>query len=199
MSCKKKRKVKNNNLEKPVYKITLKNVCKHIILVSKHRFKVFSLCVKAGEPWRGFVHDLSKFTPTEFFESVRYYSGNRSPISNCKMVNGYSQAWLHHKGRNKHHYEYWYDYVAPVKAPVMPYKYFVEMVCDNMSAGMTYQGKKWTKEYQLSYWMKTKDKAKMNPKMKRLLTRVYTDISVYGVDPVINKKNLKKLYKEYIG
>ena len=88
----------------------IKNLVLHFNLVNKHRFKVFKLCCKAGIPFRGLLHDLSKYSPTEFFESVKYYEGSYSPITNCKKENGYSKAWLHHKGRNKHHYEYWYDY-----------------------------------------------------------------------------------------
>ncbi len=185
-------------MEKNVeYKITLKNFFRHLHTINYHRMKVFLLCCKAGIPWRGFVHDLSKYNPVEFFEGVKYFSGNRSPINNCKEVNGYSKAWLHHRGRNKHHYEYWYDYETILKAPIIPYKYFVEMVCDSMAAGIVYQGKKWTKDYQLKYFLKTKDIAKLNPKMEKLLIRIYTDISKEGIDAVINKNNLRKLYEEY--
>ena len=101
----------------------IKNMVLHFNLVNKHRFKVFKLCCKAGIPFRGLMHDLSKYSITEFFESAKYYNGGFSPISTCKKENGYSKAWLHHKGRNKHHHEYWYDYAAPDKAAVIPYKY----------------------------------------------------------------------------
>ncbi len=183
--------------KKEEYKFKWKNFFLHLHVVNRHRLKVLILCCRAGIIWRGLVHDLSKYAPVEFFEGVKYYSGNRSPIKNCKDVNGYSEAWLHHKGRNKHHYEYWYDYETRITSPVMPYKYFVEMVCDSVAAGMIYRGKKWTKEYQLTYWLKTKDYAKINPKMDKLLTQVYMDISRLGIKKVINKKALKKLYLEY--
>ncbi len=82
----------------------------------------------------------------------------------------------------------------------MPVKYFKEMVCDALAAGITYQGKNWTKEYQLSYWNRTKEKNKenINPKLVELLDKVYTDVSIYGLDKVIKGKNLDKLYYEYI-
>ena len=80
----------------------------------------------------------------------------------------------------------------------MPLKYFKEMVCDSLAAGITYQGKNWTKEYQLSYWNKAATKDKIHPTMVKLLDRVYTDVSKYGLNKVINGKNLDKLYKEYI-
>ena len=123
----------------------IKNFILHFNLVNKHRFLVFKLCIKAGVPFRGLIHDLSKYSPTEFFESVKYFTGDKSPISKCKKENGYSKAWLHHKGRNKHHIEYWYDYAAPEETPLMPYKYTVEMIGDTLAAGMTYMKKDWTK------------------------------------------------------
>ena len=53
---------------------------KHLGLVNRHRWMVFKLCAKAGIPYRGLVHDLSKYSITEFWESVKYYNGSRSPI-----------------------------------------------------------------------------------------------------------------------
>ena len=176
----------------------VKNLVLHFNLINKHRWKVFLLCIKAGIPFRGLVHDLSKYSPVEFFEGVKYFSGDKSPISHCKKDIGYSNAWLHHKGRNKHHHEYWYDYNAADITPIIPYKYVVEMICDNLAAGITYQGKNWTKEYQLSYWNKAASKDKIHPKLVELLDRVYTDVSIKGLDEVIKGKNLDRLYYEYI-
>lgn len=85
----------------------IKNIILHFHLVNKHRFTVLKLCIKAGIPFRGLLHDLSKYSPIKFFESAKYYNGKGSPISVCKTKNGYSKAWLHHKGRNKHHQEYY--------------------------------------------------------------------------------------------
>ncbi len=180
------------------YKITIIKFFKHLHIVNKHRFKVFVLCCRAGQFWRGLVHDLSKYSPEEFLEGVRYYSnGSGSPIRNAKIENGYSKAWLHHIGRNKHHYEYWYDYDALIETPIMPYKYFVEMVCDSMAAGIVYQGRNWTDEYQLNYWLRTRERAKVHPKMDKLLTKVYSDVAKKGIKAVVNKKYLKELYDRY--
>lgn len=177
----------------------IKNMILHFNLVNKHRFKVFKLCVKAGIPFRGLVHDLSKYSPTEFFESVKYYNGEYSPISNCKKENGYSKAWLHHKGRNKHHHEYWYDYEAPEKAPIMPYKYTAEMICDTLAAGMTYQKDKWTKDYQLQYYLRDRQKKHINPIIDEILLEVYKEVSEKGIDAVIRPKILKKIYSSHVG
>lgn len=173
------------------------NIIKHFITITKHKWLVLILCIKAGIPWRGIVHDLSKYSPTEFIESVKYYQGDHSPITKCKKENGYSKAWLHHKGRNKHHYEYWYDREAPDQTPMIPYQYTVEMICDGLAAGIVYNGKKWTNDLQLKYWNNRKQYAKINPRISNLLTEVYTQISKQGIDKTITKKNLKELYYQY--
>lgn len=176
----------------------IKNIVKHFILITKHKYKVFILCTKAGIPIRGLLHDLSKYSPTEFFESVKYYNGKYSPIANCKKENGYSKAWLHHFGRNKHHHEYWYDYGAPEPTPVIPYKYTVEMICDGLAAGMVYQGKKWTKEYQLEYWNNKKSHLKINNKITKVLDEVFNEVALKGVNKAITKKHLKEVYCKYV-
>lgn len=178
------------------YKITVKKFFGHLHTVNHHRWKVFCLCCKVGIPFQGLVHDLSKYSPDEFWEGVKYYQGNYSPIRNCKEVEGYSKAWLHHKGRNKHHYEYWYDYATPIESPVMPLKYYLEMVCDTLAAGMTYQGDKWDQHYQLKYWHRVKDKAIIHPKMAELLEKTYEDISEKGLKVTLTKKYLSDLYYE---
>ena len=185
-------------MENKEYKLTFKKMWKHLGVINKHRFKVFILCCKVGIPIQGLLHDISKYTPVEFFETARYFGeGKYSPIKTCKEVKGYAMAWIHHKNHNKHHYEYWYDYYSPVESPIMPFKYFLELVCDSLAAGMTYQGKEWTKEYQLSYWKKAKKYARIHPRMEKLLDRVYEDISVEGIEKVLKRKRLKKLYLEY--
>ena len=103
----------------------LKNIFKHIKLVLKHKWIVFKLCCKVGIPWRGFMHDWSKFSIEEFWESIKYYDGHKSPIVVCKKENGYSKAWLHHKGRNKHHPEYWIDMSLPEKTVIMPFLHLI--------------------------------------------------------------------------
>lgn len=182
----------------PEYKLTLRKMLKHLNVVNKHRFKVFCFCCKVGIPFQGLVHDLSKYSPTEFIESAKYYTdGKYSPISNCKKDKGYSIAWIHHKNHNKHHYEYWYDYAAPTKAPIIPFKYFLEMACDSFAAGITYAGKDWTKETQLIFWKRAREKAQLHPAMMNLFDRLYKDVSIKGLKPVLKRKYLKKIYYEY--
>ena len=114
----------------------ISNFFRHTALVIRHKNAVLIHSAKCGILWRGIVHDLSKFSPVEFFESVKYYQGNRSPISACRRETGVSHAWLHHKGRNRHHIEYWLDQDAK-EHPMMPYKYAVECICDKLAATNT--------------------------------------------------------------
>ena len=175
----------------------LRNIVKHFIVITKHRWVVFKLCCKVGEPWRGLVHDLSKYSPTEFWEGVKYFNGKHSPITDAKKDKGYSQAWLHHKGRNKHHTDYWVDLSAPDKTPIIPYQYVAEMLCDKLAAGMVYKGKDWTKEYELDYWLNERDKTLVNDQVEALITEFLTQVSKDGIDKVLTKKNVKALYKKY--
>ena len=180
------------------YKITFIKTIKHFHTINKHRFKVFILCCKAGIPIQGLLHDLSKYGKEEFWEGVKYYQGTFSPIKKCKEVEGYSRAWLHHKGRNKHHYEYWYDYNLIDETPTIPFKYVVEMLCDSFAAGMTYQGKNWTNKYQLSYWNRVKDSARMKQEIKDLLTEVYEKVANESLKEGLNKKYIKELYQKHV-
>lgn len=176
----------------------ISKIIHHLRLVIRHKVKVFNLCCKAGIPIQGFFHDMSKFSPTEFFESAKYYTGNRSPILACRKENGYSKAWLHHKGRNKHHFEYWYDEALPEKMPIIPYKYVVEMICDNIAAGMVYKKEKWTLDYQLNYWNKYRSNVVVNPIVSDILVDVFTKLAKDGIDKTIRKDVLRKIYDENV-
>lgn len=115
----------------------------HFKTITKHKFYVMKFCFKCHLFKRGLLHDLSKYSPIEFCTSVKYYTGNRSPIDNEKDVKGYSLAWQHHKGHNPHHWEYWIDNVGTRenKAGRIPYNYVVEMICDWLAAGIVYSKK----------------------------------------------------------
>jgi hypothetical protein len=129
----------------------------HLKTVAKHKYWVWYYMSKCGfkHGWRGLWHDMSKFSPIEFFESVKYYSGTRSPIDACKEENGISMAWMHHKGRNPHHYEYWQDNFDKGGEPKeMPIKYKVEMICDYLGAARAYMGKNFSYKAEYEWWQK---------------------------------------------
>ena len=130
----------------------------HLKTINHHKWLVMKGCFKVGLYKQGLLHDLSKYTPTEFLVGCWYYQGNRSPNNAEREATGYSQAWLHHKGRNKHHYEYWIDYsVNPEEGIVglkMPVKYVVEMFVDRIAASKTYQGENYMDSQPLEYYEK---------------------------------------------
>jgi len=115
----------------------------HLKTINRHRALVCKYCFRLGLYWQGLTHDLSKYAPQEFWVGARYYQGDRSPNDAERREKGYSSSWLHHKGRNKHHFEYWTDYalngegIAGVK---MPKKYIAEMFCDRLAASKVYRG-----------------------------------------------------------
>ena len=154
-------------------------------------------CFKIGLYKQGILHDLSKYSPSEFWVGVKYYQGTQSPNNAEREALGYSSAWLHHKGRNKHHPEYWYDPMSRNPMPVIPYKYIVEMICDNLAAGIVYNGKRWRNDTQLKYWNSRKDNMPLNEKNKSMVTEVFTQVSINGIEKTITKSNLKRLYKKY--
>lgn len=172
-------------------------IWKHFCLVNKHRWYVFKLSIKAGIPWRGLLHDLSKYSPTEFFESVKYYNGKRSPLHVCREDKGYSLAWLHHKGRNKHHFEYWEDMSKNKRIPVfLPYKYIVEAVCDKIAAGMAYNGKDWNQKEPFEYWTNIEKPGPVlkHPASIEFMDTVLKEISDNGLDSGLSPKFLKSVY-----
>ena len=173
--------------------MSVKGLFKHIALVINHKNKVLYHCAKCGLLWRGLVHDMSKFSPTELFESSKYYCGDHSPIEVCRQENGVSNAWLHHKGRNRHHIEYWMDYDLP-EHPPMPYKFAVECVCDKLAATKTYNGKNYTPDKAIAHWRKVGGRVESNPKNKLFIETVLTDIAQQGEDFVLNKEYMRKTY-----
>ena len=173
----------------------LKNFFGHLAVIFKHKWRVFINCTRCGIPFRGIVHDMSKFSPTEFFESVKYFQGNRSPIGACRRATGVSYAWLHHKGRNKHHIEYWLDPECSTQ-PLMPYKYAVECVCDKLAATRVYAGKGYSRDLPLLHWNKYGCKVGGNKKTMRFVEEVFIDVEKHGEKYVLNKKYMKSKFYE---
>ena len=137
------------------------NFFKHLHTVNKLRFKVFIHCAKAGIFFQGLFHDLSKYLPTEFFMGVKYYQGTRSPNDAEREEKGMSTAWIHHKGRNKHHFEYWNDIDMKdhvYKSVKMPIKYVKEMFCDRIAACKIYFGKNYNDSSALDYFVRKRAK-----------------------------------------
>ncbi len=161
----------------------IKNFFHHLHTVNHHRFLVMKHCFKLGMIWQGLTHDLSKYSYTEFSRGVKYYQGVRSPNDYERELNGYSVAWIHHKGRNKHHFEYWNDLdmsVHEYKSVKMPIKYVKEMFCDRIAASKTYLKKNYTDSSALEYFVNKKAKDLMHKETADLLFSWLTLLAEQG-------------------
>lgn len=145
---------------------------RHFKTITHHRQLVLRHCIKAGIPLQGLTHDLSKYSLTEFIPGARYYLGYKSPNVLERERNGSSYAWMHHKGRNKHHYEYWVDYRLNTRRPGpvrMPDRFLIEMFCDRIAASKVYQGDKYSPDKPLAYLRNGHAKELMHPDTARVL------------------------------
>ena len=162
------------------------NCWKHFKKICIHKYWVFYYCCQWGIPFQGLKHDLSKFSPIEFFEGAKYYQGTNSPVNACKEAKGYSKAWFHHKGRNPHHYEYWVDNLDNGgKAIQMPFKYALELVCDYLGAGHAYLGKSFSYQKEYEWWRnKSKQPMVIHIKTKNFIEKVLAylaELESYGL------------------
>lgn len=158
---------------------------KHFKTITYHKYLVLKGCFTVGLYKQGLLHDLSKYSPSEFLVGVKYYQGDRSPNNAEREAIGYSSAWLHHKGRNRHHYEYWIDYstkeIKGGMAPApMPEKYIVEMLMDRIAACKVYNGANYTDAAPLTYYSKGRENAPIHPKTRELLERLLTMLAQKG-------------------
>lgn len=159
---------------------------KHFNTITAHHMRALEGCFRVGLYWQGLTHDLSKYSVTEFWRGARYYQGTRSPNAEEREEKGYSEAWMHHKGRNRHHYEYWTD-INPHSCryePVeMPRKYLVEMVMDRRAACKTYQGKNYHPGSELEYLERSRERLEMHPETLHQLTYILTKLRDEGEKP----------------
>ena len=170
---------------------------KHFKTITKHRHEVIKNCKKAGILSQGLRHDLSKYSPAEFIPGAKYYFGNRSPNEGERNEYGYSSAWMHHKGRNRHHFEYWTDYnintkrVEPVE---MPLKYVVEMFCDRVAASKIYNPETYNDAFPLEYFLRSKGRRVIHENTSALIEELLTMLRDKGEDETFSyiRKLLKK-------
>ena len=173
------------------------HIREHLKTVNRHRRLVRHYCFRLGLYRQGLLHDLSKYSPTEFWRSAKYYQGFRSPNDQERRENGVSISWLHHKGRNRHHFEYWIDYrIAPdgtvsMGGCKMPKKYVAEMFCDRIAACRVYQGDQYTDASPYEYYQRSKDMRRtdasrfMHPDTAALLDRWLLLLKEQGEDAAL--------------
>lgn len=174
----------------------------HLKTVLTHKYFVGKYCFMCGLYWQGIIHDLSKFSPTEFIESCRYYTGGHSPIDNCKAVNGYSYCWFHHRGRNYHHWEMWVDnFEKGITTHKMPFKYALEMMCDFIAAGRAYNKKNFTMDNEYEWWLKKRQVVLMNKYTMAFIDVMFVAMKRNGIESIFRNRVyinwLKELYEQY--
>lgn len=166
----------------------------HLRTINHHKWLVMKLCFKIGLYRQGLLHDLSKYMPSEFFSGVKYYQGFRSPNAREREVKGYSFAWLHHKGRNKHHWEFWVDFtVKGAVATKMPKHYVLEMFCDRVAASMTYQKEKYHDASAFEYYDARKQYYVLDDQAQQLLEHLLVYLKDHGLEETCRyiKKEVK--------
>ena len=179
------------------------NMIKHFQTITAHRRLVKRYCFAVGLYRQGLLHDLSKYSPAEFWVGAKHFQGNHSPNDAERKEKGYSSAWLHHKGRNKHHNEYWIDYSgkpSPVFAGAqMPVCYVVEMFMDRIAACRIYQKEAYTQKSPLLYYNRGKSHLLMHPKSQAILEDLLERLAQYGQDKtftyikILLKKEKRKM------
>ena len=168
----------------------------HFKTITTHKLKVMGLCFKLGLYKRGLLHDLSKYSPVEFLAGVKYYQGYRSPIDREKEVLGYSKGWLHHKGCNRHHWEYWLDFDAnkQLVGMPMPKVFIAEMFCDRVAASMIYKKENYHDGSALEYFLGGQHYIIMHKDTKETIHRWLSYLAANGLDKTVEyiKKELKQ-------
>lgn len=150
----------------------------HFKTITQHKLLVARGCFQVGLYRQGLLHDLSKYSPTEFLVGAKYYQGTRSPNNAEREATGFSAAWMHHKGRNRHHFEYWTDYSDDPKkrgcvVPVpMPDRYIAEMIVDRIAASKVYKGEDYTDAAPLEYYLQGSARRLIHPVTAQKLERM---------------------------
>jgi hypothetical protein len=172
-------------------------IWQHFKTITVHRFLVMKYCFRAGLYYQGLTHDLSKYSWTEFSRGAKYWQGSRSPNNEEREETGISLAWLHHKGRNRHHYEYWIDYDLSSEKGLagmpIPRKYIAEMVMDRIAASRVYLGGAYTDASPYEYWSKGRDRLWfVDPNVKRDLNGLLKMLKYEGEDRTL--RYIRRVY-----
>lgn len=155
----------------------------HLRTINHHKWLVMKSCFRLGLIKQGLMHDMSKYSPTEFLVGAKYFQGTRSPNNAEREDKGYTSAWLHHKGRNRHHLEYWIDYDlnnGGMTGMKMPVKYVVEMFCDRVAASKNYNREDYNDTFPLTYFLKAKGKYLIHPETEALLEHLLRMLAQQG-------------------
>lgn len=166
------------------------NFINHLKTINSHKLIVMKQCFRVGLIKQGLMHDLSKYNPQEFLIGVKYYQGIKSPNAAERDDKGFSSAWFHHKGRNKHHYEYWIDFESKPDRTIaghpMPIRYVIEMFMDRIAASKVYKKDTYTDDTPYEYFLRSKDYCVMNPKTAKQLEKLLVLLKDQGEEKAFN-------------
>ena len=175
----------------------------HLHTVNRHRALVRKYCFRLGLYWQGLTHDLSKYSPREFWVGARYFQGDRSPNDAERQAKGYSAAWLHHKGRNRHHLEYWTDYGKKADGSFgivgveMPLRYVAEMFCDRLAASKVYRGDAFEPGDPYKFFLRGRSRRLlMHPATSELLEKILIVLRDEGEDAAFDYVRREVLGKD---
>ena len=186
-------------LPKEYRQITRKKAWGHLKTITEHKLLVMRHCFQVGLYRQGLTHDLSKYMPSELLMGFAYFNdGKSSPNNGEREAKGSSYAWMHHKGRNRHHFEYWTDYALhpsqrkyPLQTVQMPRKYVVEMLMDRISASKNYNKETYTQHDPLAYFERGKSHYLMHPQTKKELLGMLRVLDQRG------EKELMRFVRDY--
>lgn len=186
-------------------RVTLKKAWGHFCTITHHKLLVMRYCFRVGLYRQGLAHDLSKYSPCEFMVGVRYYQGFRSPNSAERAIKGYSEAWMHHKGRNRHHWEYWVDIKGngdpTMEGKPMPTRYVVEMFCDRIAASRVYKKDAYTDRSPLEYYELEHSapvELPIHPMTEALLKRLLVMLAEQGEEAAFAHVKREIVRKRYV-
>lgn len=173
--------------------ITKDKIKGHWKTINDHKILVMKHCFQVGLYRQGLMHDLSKYMPSELLMGFMYYDdGKGSPNNGERKDKTYSYAWMHHKGRNRHHFEYWLDYsmtapqdAFPMQPVQMPRKYVVEMLMDRISASKNYNKETYKQTDPLEYYERGKGRYIIHPQTGKELHGMLRILAVRGEDELI--------------
>ena len=175
---------------------------RHFVTITKHRHQVIRNAWHCGIFVSSWDHDLSKYGPSEFITSAKYYNGTHSPIFDERMHNGYfSHVCQHHTHRNKHHWEFWTGFfMGRIVVCAMPWKYATELVCDMLSAAKTYDPKGFKEDTTLNYFLKHSERFYMATQTHEYVEwclERYRDLGFKGLKKKDTKAKYEELLKQY--
>lgn len=181
-------------LKKLFSRMTWKKIRGHWKTINEHKFLVMRHCFRIGLYRQGLMHDLSKYMPSELLMGFAYFDdGKSSPNNGERRDKGYSYAWMHHKGRNRHHFEYWTDYSLhpsddkyPLQAVQMPRRYVAEMLMDRISASKNYNKESYTQHHPLQYFERGRSHYLLHPQTEKELHGMLRMLDRCGEDKLMH-------------